>query len=152
MDGKDLVQLHKAIFDMKQTFFIVILISFFAMAALAQQTPELLGKLWVEAIRAQSIEKVKSLVHPNCPRELVKSNILERMIEGELPPQLSIETLELGPKNLLEKVYFVIPEKQLNLKYITKTEVERKKFGIGKGFPIAKLNDRWYFAICLKSK
>ena len=135
---------------MKRIFSTLILFSFSAILASAQQTPESLGQLWVEAIKEHSIERIKLLVHPNCPNDSVKNNILERMVSGELPLQFIFETTELGPKSQLEKVYIVIPDKQLNIKYITKTKEEKMKFGMGKGFPIAKLNDRWFFTICTK--
>lgn len=129
-----------------------VLIAFAATVAFAQQTPEMLGQLWIEAIRANSIEKIRPLIHPNCPKDSMKPYLLERMVDGDLPPQFIIETRELGPKPQLEKVYIVIPDKQLNINYITKTKDERKKFGLGKGFPIAKLNNHWFFAICTKLK
>ena len=135
---------------MKRILSSLILVSFSAMVASAQQTPESLGQLWVEAIREHSIEKIKPLIHPNCPKGSVENNILERMVSDELPLQFVFETRELGPKSQLEKAYIVIPDKQLNINYITKTKDERMKFGIGKGFPIAKLNDRWFFTICTK--
>lgn len=135
----------------RESYFLIIA-SLLGLPVSAQQTPEALGKLWVEAIKTHSVEKIKPLIHPHCPRDSVKLNILERMVDGELPHQFTIETTELGPKNLLEKIYIVIPDKQLNLKFITKTPAEKKRFGLGKGFPITKLKDLWFFAICSKSK
>ena len=50
-----------------------------------------------------------------------------------------------------EKIDEVVPEKQLNIKFRTNTPEERAKYGLGKGFPIAKAADEWFFVICMKS-
>jgi hypothetical protein len=71
-----------------------------------------------------------------------------RMVAGGLPETYEIETRELGSRAALEKVYEVVPEKQLNMKFRTNTE--RAKYGLGKGFPIAKASGEWFFVICMK--
>ena len=73
------------------------------------------------------------------------------MVGGGLPEAYEIETKELGPRVELEKVYEVVPEKQLNIKFRTNTPEERAKYGLGKGFPIAKASGEWFFVICMKS-
>ena len=51
----------------------------------------------------------------------------------------------------LEKIYQVVPENQLTLKFLTDTPDDKAKYGLGKGFPIAKASGEWFFVICLKS-
>ena len=70
------------------------------------------------------------------------------MVGGGLPEVYDIETRELGPRAELEKVYEVVPEKQLNIKFRTE---DKAKYGLGKGFPIARASDDWFFVICIKS-
>lgn len=118
----------------------------------AQQTPETLAQKWVAAIREHSLEKLIPLIHPNCPKDSLESEILERMIAGELPKNFRIEIKDLGPIEALEKVYLVTPSKQLNLRYITSSIDEKKKYGLGKGYPIAEDKGQWYFTVCAKKK
>ena len=124
----------------------------FSQAALAaQRTPEDLALLWVEAIKANSTVKIRPLIHPACPQNSISPDNLARMVGGGLPETYEIETRELGPRVELEKIYEVVPEKQLNIKFRTNTPEERAKYGLGKGFPIAKASDEWFFVICMKS-
>jgi hypothetical protein len=62
-----------------------------------------------------------------------------------------IETRELGPRAELEKIYEVVQDKQLNIKYRTNSSEDNAKYGLGKGFPIAKASGEWFFVICIKS-
>jgi hypothetical protein len=125
---------------------------YFSQAALAsQQTPEQLARLWLEAIKTSSTEKIRSLIHPACPQNSISPEILGRMVRGGLPETYEIETKELGPRAELEKIYQVVPEKQLNIKYRTSSPEELAKYGLGKGFPIAKASGEWFFVICVKS-
>ena len=73
------------------------------------------------------------------------------MVQGGLPETYEIETKELGPRPELEKIYQVVPEKQLNIKYRANSPEDRAKYGLGKGFPIAKASGEWFFVICAKS-
>jgi len=73
------------------------------------------------------------------------------MVQDGLPERYGIETSALGPRAELEKVYEVVPENQLNLKYLTNTPEEKARYGLGKGFPIAKASGEWFFVICTKS-
>jgi hypothetical protein len=116
-----------------------------------QQTPEELARLWVEAIKANSTAKIRPLIHPACPQKSISPEILERMVQGGLPDTYEIETRELGPRAELEKIYEVVPDKQLNIKYRTNSPEERTKYGLGKGFPIAKASGDWFFVVCVKS-
>lgn len=125
---------------------------YFSQAALAsQQTPEQLARLWLEAIKTSSTEKIRALIHPACPQNSISPEILGRMVRGGLPETYEIETKELGPRAELEKIYQVVPEKQLNIKYRTSSPEELAKYGLGKGFPIAKASGEWFFVICVKS-
>jgi hypothetical protein len=63
-------------------------------ASASQQTPE--DRLWVEAIKADSVAKIRPLVHPACPQKSISPEILARMVEGGLPEIYEIETRELG--------------------------------------------------------
>jgi hypothetical protein len=107
-------------------------------ASASQQTPEDLARLWVEAIKANSTAKIRPLVHPECPQKSISSEILARMVGGGLPETYEIETRELGPRAELERIYEVIPEKQLNIRYWTNSAEEKANYGLGKGFPIAR--------------
>jgi hypothetical protein len=120
-------------------------------ALASQQTPEELARAWVEAIKANSTEKMRALVHPACPQSAITPEILARMVQGGLPAKYEIETRPLGARAELEKIYQVVPENQLTLKYLTETPEEKTKYGLGKGFPIAKASGEWFFVICLKS-
>jgi hypothetical protein len=120
-------------------------------ASASQRTPEDLARLWVEAIKAGSVAKIRPLVHPACPQKSISPEILARMVEGGLPETYEIETSELGPRAELERIYEVVPEKQLNIKYRATTAEDKAKYGLGKGFPIAKASGEWFFVICIKS-
>jgi len=120
-------------------------------ASALQQTPEELARLWVEAIKANSTAKIRPLIHPACPQKSISPEILKRMVQGGLPDTYEIETRELGPRAELEKMYEVVPDKQLNIKYRTNSPEERTKYGLGKGFPIAKASGEWFFVVCVKS-
>jgi hypothetical protein len=125
---------------------------YFLQAALAsQQTPEELGRLWLEAIKASSTAKIRPLIHPACPQDSISPEILGRMVQGGLPEAYEIETKELGPRAELEKIYQVVPEKQLNIKFRTNSPEEKAKYGLGKSFPIAQASGEWFFMVCLKS-
>jgi hypothetical protein len=124
----------------------------FPQGALAsQRTPEDLALLWIEAIKANSTTKIRPLIHPACPQKSISPDILARMVGGGLPEAYEMEARELGPRVELEKVYEVVPEKQLNIKFRTNTPEERAKYGLGKGFPIARASGEWFFVICMKS-
>jgi hypothetical protein len=69
---------------------------------------------------------------------------------GGLPATYEIETRELGPREVLQRIYEVVPDMQLNIKYRTNTPEEKAKFGLGKGFPIARVSGEWFFVICVK--
>jgi hypothetical protein len=125
---------------------------YFSQGALAsQQTPEELARLWVEAIKASSAAKMRSLIHPACPQNSISPEILGRMAQGGLPETYEIETKELGPRAELEKIYHVVPEKQLNINYRSNSPEDRAKYGLGKGLPIAKASGEWFFVVCAKS-
>lgn len=116
-----------------------------------QQTPEGLARLWIEAIKTNSTAKIRPLVHPACPQEALSPEILARMVDGELPPAYVIETRELGPRSALERIYEVVPDLQLTIKYQANTPAEKAKYGLGKGFPIGKSAGDWFFVICTRS-
>lgn len=125
---------------------------YFSQAVLAsQQTPEELARLWLEAIKTNSTEKVRPLIHPACPQGSISPEILGRMVQGGLPQVYEIETKDLGPRAELEKIYHVVPDKQLNIKFRTNSPDEKAKYGLGKGFPIAQASGEWFFVICVKS-
>jgi hypothetical protein len=119
-------------------------------ALYAQESPDDLAALWIEAIKAHSTSKIMPLIHPGCSKENIQNAILERMTDGDLPAEVTIITTMLGNKAALEKVYEIIPDMQLNLQYVTHSKEDRAKFGIGKGFPISLLNSKWFFVICTK--
>jgi hypothetical protein len=120
-------------------------------ASASQQTPEELAQLWLEAIKTSSTAKIRPLIHPACPQNSISPEILARMVQGGLPETYEIETKELGPRAELEKIYQIVPEKQLNIKYRTNSPEDRARYGLGKGFPIAKASGAWFFVICAKS-
>jgi len=121
-------------------------------ASAAQQTPEDLAQLWIAAIKENSTARIRPLIHPACPQDSITPEILARMVGGGLPETYDIETRELGPRAELEKVYAVVPENQLNIRFRTSTPEDRAKYGLGKGFPIARASGTWFFVICLKSR
>jgi len=121
-------------------------------ASAAQQTPEDLAQLWIEAIKENSTARIRPLIHPACPQDSITPEILARMVGGGLPETYDIETRELGPRAELEKVYAVVPENQLNIRFRTSTPEDKAKYGLGKGFPIARASGTWFFVICLKSR
>jgi hypothetical protein len=120
-------------------------------APASQQTPEDLAQLWVKAIKANSTAEIRPLIHPGCPPTSISPEILARMVGGGLPETYDIESRELGPHAELERIYEVVPERQLTIKYQTNTPAEKEKYGLGKGFPIAKAAGEWFFVICLRS-
>lgn len=117
----------------------------------SQQTPEELAQRWIEAIKANSTEEIRRLIYPACPQTSVTPEILARMVAGGLPETYDIESRELGPRAELEKIYLVVPDRQLTIKYRTNTLAEKQKYGLGKGFPIAEAAGGWFFVVCLKS-
>jgi hypothetical protein len=120
-------------------------------ASASQQTPEDLARSWVEAIKANSTAKMRALIHPACPQNSISPEILARMVQGGLPEKYEIETRPLGPRAELEKVYEVVPDIQLTIKFLTNAPEDKARYGLGKGFPIAKAAGEWFFVICLKS-
>jgi len=135
-------------------FLIPVLITLTAQAATkttAQSTPKQLGEMWVSAIKTAKADKIRPLIHPACPKESVSEEIVKRMAAGPLPSEYKFETVELGEKDVLRKIYAVAPDKQLNLKYMSRSSEERKKFGLGKGYPIARKGGKWYFVVCGKN-
>jgi hypothetical protein len=126
------------------------MVHFSPVASASQQTPEDLARLWIEAIKANSTEKIRPLIHPACPQNTISPQILARMVQGGLPEAYVIETRELGSRAELEKIYQVVPDKQLNISYRTATAEDKAKYGLGKGFPIAKASGEWFFVICVK--
>ena len=117
----------------------------------SQQSPEDLAKSWVEAIKENSTAKMRALVHPACPQSAITPEILARMVQGGMPEKYAIETRPLGPRAELEKIYQVVPDSQLTLRFESGTPEEKAKYGLGKGFPIAKASGEWFFVVCLKS-
>jgi hypothetical protein len=115
-----------------------------------RRTPELLGKIWAENIREHSIEKMKSLIHPQCSVNHVKEDILKRMVDGKLSPAYTIETRALGSREALAKVYEVVPDMQLNIMSNAHTDKEKEIYGLGWGFPIAQYKGQWFFVLCIK--
>ena len=120
-------------------------------AVASPQTPEILARSWVDAIKENSTAKMRALVHPACPQSSISPEILARMVQGGMPEKYEIETRPLGPRAELEKVYQVVPDAQLTLKFLTNTPEDKARYGLGKGFPIAKASDGWFFVICAKS-
>jgi hypothetical protein len=120
-------------------------------ALAAQQTPEELARAWVEAIKENSTAKMRPLIHPACPQSAISPEILTRMVQGGLPEKYEIETRPLGPRAELDKIYQVVPDSQLTLKFLTNTPEDKARYGLGRGFPIAKASGEWFFVICLKS-
>jgi hypothetical protein len=118
----------------------------------SQQTPEELARLWVDAIKENSTTKIRALIHPGCPQNSISPEILARMVQGGLPETYEIETRELGARAELQKIYEVVPEKQLAIKYRTNTPEEKARYGLGKAFPIANAAGDWFFVICAKSR
>jgi hypothetical protein len=139
--------------NLKRVFPILLLcaVSVSQEVSASQQTPEDLARAWVEAIKENSTAKMRLLIHPACPQSAISAEILARMVQGGLPEKYEIETRPLGPPAELEKIYQVVPDSQLTLKYLTDTPEDKAKYGLGKGFPIAKAPDGWFFVICLKS-
>ena len=139
--------------DMKRACAIlcICLLYFSQRASASPQTPEELARSWIEAIKENSTAKMRALVHPACPQSSITPEILARMVQGGLPEKYGIETRPLGPRAELEKVYQVVPDSQLTLKFMTDTPEDKAKYGLGKGFPIAKASDGWFFVICPKS-
>jgi hypothetical protein len=72
------------------------------------------------------------------PQKSISPEILAGMVEGGLPEIYEIETRELGRRAELERIYEVVPEKQLNIKYRPNTAEDKAKYGLGKGFSTAK--------------
>jgi len=64
----------------------------------AQQAPEDLAQLWIEAIKENSTARIRPLIHPACPQNSIAPEILVRMVGGGLPETYDIETRELGPR------------------------------------------------------
>jgi len=119
-------------------------------ASATQPTPEELARRWVEAIKENSTARIRALIHPACPQNSISPEILARMVQGGLPETYQIETSELGPREELQRIYQVVPDKQLNIKYRTNTPEEKARYGLGKGFPIARASGEWFFVICVK--
>ncbi|MEQ1876259.1 MAG: hypothetical protein ABL958_06410 [Bdellovibrionia bacterium] len=141
---------------MKSLFALCLVILSFGSAGGAPQvftqtTPDGLGEMWIAAIKSNTPDKIKGLIHPKCPKAAVTSEILKRMVSGPLPTKFELEAVDLGEQDVLRKIYAVLPEKQLNLKYVTKNFEERQKFGLGKGFPIGRIDGKWYFIVCART-
>jgi hypothetical protein len=117
---------------------------------IAQETPDSLAALWIDAIKDHSTLKIMPLVHPLCSEKSIPLGLLERMVDGDIPADVTINTSNLGSKEQLAKVFEIVPDKQLNLVYVSLTDQDKEKYGLGKGFPIAQHNAKWFFVICTK--
>lgn len=114
-------------------------------------TPDALGKLWVVAIQNNSTTELKQLIHPDCANGAITPSILTRMVSGGIPPAYTIDTQDMNaPPEQLDKVFLIRPTKTLLIHYITANDDDRRKYGVGKGFPIAQKDGNWYFAVCAK--
>ena len=78
------------------------------------------------------------------------SDVLSRMVEGLLPPKYSVEAKPLTDRAALERVYRVVPDMQLNIRFQTDTPEDKARYGLGKGFPIGVSEGKWYFVVCMK--
>ena len=93
---------------------------------------------------------MRALVHPACPQSAITPEILARMVQGGLPEKYEIETRPLGPRSELEKVYQVVPDSQLTLKFLTDTPEDKANTDWARAFRSQKRRG-WFFVICLKS-
>ncbi len=136
---------------MKRLMLSLAVLAFSTAAYADPRSPQQLGELWVKAIQAHSTDQLQPLIHPGCKNGVIKPAILNRMVAGDVAPRYTFSTSEIGPREALEKIFLVIPEKNLLLTYDVTTPEEKKQYGMGKGFPIARADDgSWYFAICAK--
>lgn len=117
---------------------------------MAQHTPDALAELWVEAIKKNDTSSIRQLVHPKCNETQIAPEILTKMVQGDVPANYKVKTSPLGPKETLARIYAVIPEMQLTLKYDFTSQEEKERYGLGKGYPIAQYEGKWYFTICLR--
>ncbi len=114
-------------------------------------TTDGLGKAWVQAIKDNSTDELKPLIHPDCAHGDISSSILSRMVSGGLPPAYTIDTQDINtPPDQLDKIFLVRPSKDLLIHYMTTNDDDKHRYGIGKGFPIAQKDGHWYFAVCKK--
>ncbi|MBC76401.1 MAG: hypothetical protein CME64_10340 [Halobacteriovoraceae bacterium] len=120
---------------------------------MGQNTPEVLANQWIKAIQGNSAKDMRLLIHPRCPSKAIKDEVINRMISGPFPKEYKVEVKKINASlDTLKKVYFVTPSKHLRLKYTTKTKKDRQKYGLGKTFPIALENEKWYFATCIRKQ
>jgi hypothetical protein len=114
-------------------------------------TPDALGKAWATAIQDNSTDELKRLLHPDCAKGEIKPAILSRMVSGGLPPAYTIDSEDMTtPTEQLDRVFLVRPTKNLLIHYVTANDDDKRKYGMGKGFPIAQKDGSWYFAVCAK--
>lgn len=114
-------------------------------------TPEGLGKLWAHAIHKNSVDELKPLLHPDCAKGTTSPAILKRMVSGGLAPNYSFTVEDMNaPAEQLDKVFLVRPEKTLIIHYDTSNDDDKRRYGVGKGFPIARKDGHWYFDVCKK--
>ena len=114
-------------------------------------TTDGLGKAWAKAIQDNSTDELKPLLHPDCAKFNTPSAVLTRMVSGGLPPAYTFSTMEVpGTPEQLDKTFGVRPTQQLVINYMAANDDDKRRYGIGKGFPIAQKDGHWYFTVCKK--
>lgn len=118
----------------------------FSFTVSSHTTPNELAAQWIEAIKTDNKSEVRKLIHPNCNKSKLKSEILERLVSGKLDNKYKVEFKKLSAtRETLKKVFQVVPSHQLSIKYSNK-----EKYGFGKGFPVVKYEGKWFFVLCTK--
>ncbi|OIQ15965.1 MAG: hypothetical protein BM556_16860 [Bacteriovorax sp. MedPE-SWde] len=129
---------------------ILILLLLFSNKSYSQTTPEELAELWVEAIKSKSKVNLMKIIHPKCKKSDISPQHLTRMISGELPPKYKVHIQNLNLSKAQSSYYKVAPSRQVSLKYQLDTLADKKLYGLGKAFPAAIFENKWYFVLCLK--
>ena len=123
----------------------------YAAPPLNLSTPDALGAAWAVAIKDNSVDELKPLLHPDCAKGTTSDSIFNRMVNGGLAPNYSFTTEDMtAPPEQLDKIFLVRPEKTLIIHYDTSNDTDKQRYGIGKGFPIAQKDGKWYFDVCRK--
>lgn len=118
----------------------------------AHDTPNDLALRWIKAVNSKSSSEFAMLIHPNCPVNKIHKKFMKNLSSGEIPKN-SIE-VKVTPfrKHLLSKSlkFFVTPHNELKIKVLSKTPMDRQRYGLGRMAYIGKEDQKWYIIPCIE--
>ncbi len=112
----------------------------------AHDTPEALAHALVNAVNESSVEKVKALIHPDCPTSLIKWENLERNVKRTIPSGYEIIVEDLKPDHpIFSYVKPAVPVTKL-FQIVVRRDDGAITYPVND--VIAQKNGKWYLVLC----